>query len=282
MYFAWGSSPLTRGIRAAVRSAFKIFRFIPAHAGNTGTADRKAESPEVHPRSRGEYIVDSKGNVTGGGSSPLTRGIQWLGFDGSRTHGFIPAHAGNTREQPEITKTQKVHPRSRGEYRRRWYIPVVLSGSSPLTRGIRNMDYCRNCSRRFIPAHAGNTLARKPCLSGWTVHPRSRGEYAGSFLVLSDIPGSSPLTRGIQVRQAENHHVAGFIPAHAGNTFQLVVYNLSAEVHPRSRGEYCDKSYIADTARGSSPLTRGILNITQLAFAFLGFIPAHAGNTCLS
>ena len=112
------------------------------------------------PRSRGEYTVFVVGCASFGGSSPLTRGIQWLGFDGSRTHGFIPAHAGNTPLFPLLTNLNQVHPRSRGEYPIEHLSQKRSLGSSPLTRGIHAAEEQRADQVRFIPAHAGNTLKK--------------------------------------------------------------------------------------------------------------------------
>ena len=111
-----GSSPLTRGIQIRRCHPLQGLRFIPAHAGNTPCLLSDVQVLEVHPRSRGEYRLLMPLILTSVGSSPLTRGIQWLGFDGSRTHGFIPAHAGNTRYGQTCPSPGRVHPRSRGEY----------------------------------------------------------------------------------------------------------------------------------------------------------------------
>ena len=97
-----GSSPLTRGIQIRRCHPLQGLRFIPAHAGNTPCLLSDVQGLEVHPRSRGEYRLLMPLILTSVGSSPLTRGIQWLGFDGSRTHGFIPAHAGNTIPIPDV------------------------------------------------------------------------------------------------------------------------------------------------------------------------------------
>ena len=50
-------------------------------------------------------------------------------------------------------------------------------------------------------------------------------------------------------------------------------------VHPRSRGEYSSFWQVRAPRGGSSPLTRGILWITDGWRTNDRFIPAHAGNT---
>ena len=92
-----------------------------------------------------------------------------------------------------------------------------MIGSSPLTRGILNVNLYQINADRFIPAHA-NT----PCLLSdvqvLEVHPRSRGEYSISSGTVASQLGSSPLTRGILLFIFGGAFYDGFIPAHAGNT----------------------------------------------------------------
>ena len=54
----------------------------------------------------------------------------------------------------------------------------------------------------------------------------------------SDLPGSSPLTRGAPGEEVEAVLRGGLIPAHAGSTsIRSQSYGTSA-AHPRSRGEH--------------------------------------------
>ena len=91
--------------------------------------------------------------------------------------------------------------------------------------------------------------------------------------------GSSPLTRGIQIRRCHPLQGLRFIPAHAGNTPCLLSDVQVLEVHPRSRGEYYPHPRCLRLHLGSSPLTRGIQNPGHIRAYSDGFIPAHAGNT---
>ena len=165
--------------------------------------------------------------LTSVGSSPLTRGIQWLGFDGSRTHGFIPAHAGNTPLFPLLTNLNQVHPRSRGEYPIEHLSQKRSLGSSPLTRGIHAAEEQRADQVRFIPAHAGNTRSLVMSFSVMEVHPRSRGEYPTDLPLMRHRSGSSPLTRGIRHGYLSEICEVGFIPAHAGNTLKKALFYLT-------------------------------------------------------
>ena len=132
-------------------------RFTPAHAGNTHVNAEEAGSLEVHPRSRGEYLLTLHQTDPEPGSSPLTRGIRGPKPENVEKARFIPAHAGNTIKPLPIRRMSWVHPRSRGEYPVRSDLPQSRAGSSPLTRGIRMFTASRIDRNGFIPAHAGNT-----------------------------------------------------------------------------------------------------------------------------
>ena len=69
--------------------------------------------------------------------------------------------------------------------------------------------------------------------------------------------GSSPLTRGKRVLDAEPDVVRGLIPAHAGKTCRSLTTRLPSGAHPRSRGENPRNTVACETMSGSSPLTRG-------------------------
>jgi len=77
-----------------------------------------------------------------------------------RIQRFIPAHAGNAFRPAASFLFVPVHPRARGERRRKARNLIEQAGSSPRTRGthIENIETVK--MSRFIPAHAGN--AGKP------------------------------------------------------------------------------------------------------------------------
>ena len=90
------------------------------------------------------------------------------------------------------------HPRSRGENQIDSSAGKSELGSSPLTRGKRNIK--ANAVKRsgLIPAHAGKTRRQPARTSGYRAHPRSRGENHPRAIVSTNHDGSSPLTRGKQ------------------------------------------------------------------------------------
>ncbi len=218
-----GLSPLTRGTRAQARGDVPLYRFIPAHAGNTQRRGTQPGNSAVYPRSRGEHPVVFPEFIHDVGLSPLTRGTLLITNRNGAKKRFIPAHAGNTFVQFDGGVGDAVYPRSRGEHFSAVANSGGKSGLSPLTRGTpvslnEGIQFIR-----FIPAHAGNT-SRKLVQPNWVpVYPRSRGEHLDTACARVATAGLSPLTRGTLPLAAHGVHGLRFIPAHAGNT--IVIYN---------------------------------------------------------
>ena len=212
-----GSSPLTRGKRAACSSETRASRLIPAHAGKTCLYTSFKLVSEAHPRSRGENACIFGELEAHGGSSPLTRGKLrgiWTRVLPGR---LIPAHAGKTPCAGRSGTRSPAHPRSRGENKKTLEELSEAGGSSPLTRGKRT------------------TSTPAPRTS--RAHPRSRGENPHRTRMTLTSTGSSPLTRGKQLEATRPASRLGLIPAHAGKTCPRRAGATRPEAHPRSRGE---------------------------------------------
>ena len=232
-----GSSPLTRGKRAARSSLSASLRLIPAHAGKTTSSLTYASVMSAHPRSRGENAAMSVSDISPYGSSPLTRGKLTICITKAFRSGLIPAHAGKTRTRPSTRRTRTAHPRSRGENLGGGDGDRGLQGSSPLTRGKRRCSGNDHSLPGLIPAHAGKTTTSLSEVSGARAHPRSRGENIGATNARTFNAGSSPLTRGKRKARASRLYGSGLIPAHAGKTRPTRPTPTPWTAHPRSRGE---------------------------------------------
>ena len=232
-----------------------------------------------HPRSRGEYraVADAVDYIVG--SSPLSRGIRYPFSRVAVLERIIPALAGNTIREPPAQEYTLDHPRSRGEYGLRMTAYDLISGSSPLSRGILTGRARRSGVARIIPALAGNTGSRCYPEKPRRDHPRSRGEYLTYCWLRNVHAGSSPLSRGIRHGVREQHLGAGIIPALAGNTASGRDSRCAWADHPRSRGEYPGVRESNASPNGSSPLSRGILARAIERCLIAGIIPALAGNT---
>ena len=213
--------------------------------------------------------------------SPLTRGklvFLLLRFGGL---GLIPAHAGKTTPTRRPWCGSSAHPRSRGENSRAWSSSWMRTGSSPLTRGKHFSDAHFAALSRLIPAHAGKTRTRLARALSSTAHPRSRGENVSQRAGRWYASGSSPLTRGKPAGTSSITRMEGLIPAHAGKTHEGRTRRDDLEAHPRSRGENTPAALSRVKVNGSSPLTRGKLDVLSADHPERRLIPAHAGKTCI-
>ena len=151
---------------------------------------------------------------------------------------FIPACAGNTKDDDPLGVTRAVHPRVCGEHRRHPALALSQPGSSPRVRGTPDAVLYEHTGDRFIPACAGNTVANGFSVTGTAVHPRVCGEHYPRQRWHSHLVGSSPRVRGTQGNQTNRRKPLRFIPACAGNTWPLEADFGLNSVHPRVCGEH--------------------------------------------
>ena len=279
-----GSSPLARGLLAALLVAQLLQRIIPARAGFTPSPGRRTSVRRDHPRSRGVYTGKPVLLYASSGSSPLARGLLFLLRQVRQGGRIIPARAGFTMSGSVVSSSVADHPRSRGVYCAQDFHASRSFGSSPLARGLRPGARSPESSGRIIPARAGFTAARKGHRGRHQDHPRSRGVYAprpgpagrrSSFVRAGDhprsrgvygdpaaadhpAPGSSPLARGLRRRSPSQRARTRIIPARAGFTGRKPEGGLGVADHPRSRGVYPTAGRKSSGREGSSPLARGL------------------------
>ena len=192
------------------------------------------------------------------GSSPLARGLRGergVGLAGRR---IIPARAGFTPVRPRGGDRGGDHPRSRGVYLMRSKQRLIQNGSSPLARGLPQIEYEPLLTGRIIPARAGFTLRLLLRRLKFRDHPRSRGVYSRYCVGLNERFGSSPLARGLRLAFGDVGAEPGIIPARAGFTPQHSTSSSQHSDHPRSRGVYVMRSPGRTSHLGSSPLARGL------------------------
>ena len=130
-----GLSPLARGTRAHGIQSRVSARFIPAGAGNTGSATAAPMTTSVYPRWRGEHEMLVSVNAANTGLSPLARGTHILQNTRLISTRFIPAGAGNTYIRAKNKATATVYPRWRGEHAGFESSGARDAGLSPLARG---------------------------------------------------------------------------------------------------------------------------------------------------
>ena len=193
------------------------------------------------------------------GSSPRVRGTPSRPSSRCLGHRFIPACAGNSAGRNEGLGTASVHPRVCGELLSAVSRFSRSSGSSPRVRGTRPRAWTGSPRARFIPACAGNSLARSKRGMRLSVHPRVCGELASANRACQSPTGSSPRVRGTP--SAKRRAAARF------------------PVHPRVCGELRGLQWTREKRDGSSPRVRGTRDGGYVLPVVHRFIPACAGNS---
>ena len=219
---------------------------------------------------------------------------------GRRVGGIIPAYAGSTPSPPRRRPYRRDHPRIRGEHasgivqtrRRGWIIPAyagstplflrstpAVCGSSPHTRGAQLAALPEWRGWRIIPAYAGSTVWASLPMERAADHPRIRGEHSRHSAIVGTVVGSSPHTRGAQVRYPWPGCRRRIIPAYAGSTRPDRHPRRPRRDHPRIRGEHERAGRSPRRRWGSSPHTRGAPLSPTRHTIIMGIIPAYAGST---
>ena len=273
-----GPSPRARGIRRDGAPGEGGVRSIPASAGNPAGVSSPAVPRWVHPRERGESRDLPSARELPAGPSPRARGIRSLRRFSVFGGGSIPASAGNPRGRLTTRRRGRVHPRERGESRRRAVLAWTAAGPSPRARGIRRQARARLPAAGSIPASAGNPGPSGPGSARPRVHPRERGESRTWGALRRSTSGPSPRARGIPGALAALQPPDGSIPASAGNPRRVARRTRGTGVHPRERGESDAGRERGGRCGGPSPRARGIPPDAELETLAPGSIPASAGN----
>ena len=152
-----GSPPHTRGKGNYVKSAGRLARITPAHAGKSFTGKNPDAWGRDHPRTRGEKRSPLWGQVPRSGSPPHTRGKVGMPELAQDLPGITPAHAGKRPVFSEIYSVWRDHPRTRGEKKLVRSALYKRPGSPPHTRGKEVWIAIAAIITRITPAHAGKS-----------------------------------------------------------------------------------------------------------------------------
>ena len=192
---------------------------------------------------------------------------------------IIPAYAGSTARPRSIVVGSADHPRIRGEHLVTIGSSMLPSGSSPHTRGARDLRRSRALLPGIIPAYAGSTSTVRNPASRATDHPRIRGEHVTPLPGETLACGSSPHTRGAPRQASRRRRQQRIIPAYAGSTCGNLPRPRRPPDHPRIRGEHRRAAARRHPRGGSSPHTRGAPSCRCPAPPSRRIIPAYAGST---
>ncbi len=147
----------------------------------------------------------------------------------------------------------------RGEYKSLRSQFSGVRGSPPHAWGIRDDHDTVIQILRFTPTCVGNTYISRFLITGISVHPHMRGEYA--------------------YRASQPGICSRFTPTCVGNTLSGQRGFIPYPVHPHMRGEYLYLKIIYIKNTGSPPHAWGIRQPYRDAVKDIRFTPTCVGNT---
>ena len=196
-----GSSPRMRGTLIEGQEGHRLWRIIPAHAGNSPRHPPDCPQLSDHPRACGELSRPAGSSAIVRGSSPRMRGTHNANLAGRDGLRIIPAHAGNSLASVLAAACSADHPRACGELFNARRDGESDYGSSPRMRGTLARRRPVQRVYRIIPAHAGNSSQPHHARPSPSDHPRACGELPGLRDSRPAVTGSSPRMRGTRVRR---------------------------------------------------------------------------------
>ena len=251
---------------------------IPACAGEAGNRRRRGWRRGVYPRvcggSWGLALLVQRYE----GLSPRVRGKRESPRRWTGTPRSIPACAGEASAAVSAIAGGAVYPRVCGGSqapRRGWR---SVAGLSPRVRGKRVCTGASDSSSGSIPACAGEAGGRWRGACGQQVYPRVCGGSFPSANRTKGRPGLSPRVRGKRLPAEVNPGTIGSIPACAGEARWVECEHGATAVYPRVCGGSAGCGGCACGGDGLSPRVRGKLAADEIQAAYLGSIPACAGE----
>ena len=169
---------------------------------------------------------------------------------------ITPAYAGTTFWSETHHSSCWDHPRLRGNYKDTISNAISGAGSPPLTRELHALEKEQRKALGITPAYAGTTFTSLRKANTVRDHPRLRGNYSNTLLLLFLYQGSPPLTRELPIGTVAIGTVARITPAYAGTTVHSLWDMLQMKDHPRLRGNYVLRTLSSKRYLGSPPLTR--------------------------
>ena len=293
-----GLSPRVRGNRIASMPTPKSEGSIPACAGEPSLSTSSHPPSTVYPRVCGGTQLRAQKLGRRLGLSPRVRGNPTPRTRVGRQERSIPACAGEPRRQPPTLPAWPVYPRVCGGTSLSTRMIYPIWGLSPRVRGNPVEGAKVRAKVGSIPACAGEP--GRTCTTGncQGVYPR----VCGGTVVIDDVEpgwhGLSPRVRGNRHTGPSRAPDVRSIPACAGEPDDGIPTSRDVKVYPRvcggtscpahrreasmvyprvCGGTSCWVPPVA-TNPGLSPRVRGNPERVGLGVAFVGSIPACAGE----
>ena len=229
----------------------------PACAGRRSGQCFQTARHTDHPRVCGEKLGRCRARRREAGSPPRVRGEAPNARTTRDDRRITPACAGRRRPACGGEHPCKDHPRVRGEKSGGVMQSSVVLGSPPRARGEVFKSSGRDVFFGITPACAGRSSTGKCRSSKTGDHPRVRGEKLPESTRRTACEGSPPRARGEGANIAPHTARKRITPACAGRSRPCRRTRLSAQDHPRVRGEKLPFFYVSMHSTGSPPRARG-------------------------
>ena len=235
-----GLSPHVRGNQITLRPLFRLFRSIPARAGEPQEVGEITISGGVYPRTCGGTRQTVQRGHGSQGLSPHVRGNLSCRAPGSILRGSIPARAGEPCVGDPAGMDSGVYPRTCGGTVPAHCSPPLGSGLSPHVRGNHYIPDGWRLPSGSIPARAGEPRSSRSRSPRPRVYPRTCGGTWRTSSLPSRNPGLSPHVRGNLSNANESLTLIGSIPARAGEPYAQAGRPCCRWVYPRTCGGTMD------------------------------------------
>ena len=273
-----GLSPRVRGNRLHGLALPPEPGSIPASAGEPPKDSSTGCRNGVYPRECGGTSLPIGDIDRHSGLSPRVRGNRRRTLRRSSRSGSIPASAGEPSGYGDEWQHLGVYPRECGGTTVRLASRSPRRGLSPRVRGNRYFDSAPPTADGSIPASAGEPgwACNRRATTG--VYPRECGGTLIEFSEAGDHRGLSPRVRGNPRRATPGSGRPGSIPASAGEPWAAAFADGTDRVYPRECGGTVLPASVGSAGSGLSPRVRGNPRLRLFPAAFLGSIPASAGE----
>ena len=234
--FPLGLSPRVRGNLCGYDQNGRLWRSIPARAGEPTRSLVICGSTRVYPRACGGTGLSTAEQNTEKGLSPRVRGNRVCCRAGPKMPRSISARAGEPDGADCGRWSIRVYPRACGGTGSICCASAICWGLSPRVRGNHAESRRRHPWQGSIPARAGEHHRRGRRTGGYGVYPRACGGTSIGRGGNATGRGLSPRVRGNLVVRRDDANGEGSIPARAGEPCRGRCRCRSARVYPRACG----------------------------------------------
>ena len=228
--------PRTRGIDVSRHGYKDRSSASPPHAGNNFISVYGTPYTSAHPRTQGIDVTHFLLGSDNTASSPHAGNRPLLIEANKRSVGITPVHGESTMTQCMRSRSQWLHPHTRGIDRLSSSPPLPCRASPPYTGNRRRDERYRCLCKGITPTHGESTMTQ--CMrsrSQW-LHPHTRGIDYGTIIASCMELASPPYTGNRLVVIGDIQLFDGITPVHGESTLVCPVQDCHSKASPPYTG----------------------------------------------